>query len=73
MNTSNRPYAIPHVTKRKMDSGRKSGYYAAILSHGLWSVSTAKQFASSLRQRGLQVSLFAWVSIRSCWDLVHSR
>ena len=27
-----RPYAIPHVTKRKMDSGWKSGYYAAILS-----------------------------------------
>ena len=28
----NRPYAIPHVTKRETDSGRKSGYYAAILS-----------------------------------------
>ena len=27
-----RPYAIPHVTKRETDSGRKSGYYAAILS-----------------------------------------
>ena len=24
--------AIPHVTKRETDSGRKSGYYAAILS-----------------------------------------
>ena len=46
-------------TKRETDSGRKSGYYTAILSRGLWSVSTAKQFASSLRQRGLQVSLFA--------------
>ena len=57
-------------TKRKTDSERNSGYYAAILSgkedHGLWSVSTAKQFASSLRQHGLQVSLFASVSIRSC-------
>ena len=52
-------------TKRKTDSGRKSGYYAAILSRGLWSVSTAKQFASSLSQRGLQVSLFASVSISS--------
>ena len=29
---TNRPYAIPHVTKRETDSGRKSGYYAAILS-----------------------------------------
>ena len=27
-----RPYAIPYVTKRETDSGRKSGYYAAILS-----------------------------------------
>ena len=27
-----RPYAIPHLTKRKMDSGRKSEYYATILS-----------------------------------------
>ena len=27
-----RPYAIPHVTKREMDSGWKSGYYPAILS-----------------------------------------
>ena len=27
-----RPYAIPHVTERETDSGRKSGYYAAILS-----------------------------------------
>ena len=55
-----------------MDSGQKSGYYAAILSgredRGLWSVSTAKQFASSLCQRGLQVSLFASVSI----DLVET-
>ena len=25
-------YAIPHVTKREMDSGWNSGYYAAILS-----------------------------------------
>ena len=35
-----RPYAIPHVTKRETDSGRKSGYYAAILSgkedRGIW-------------------------------------
>ena len=34
-----------------MDSGQKSGYYAAILSgkndHGLWSLSTVEQFASS--------------------------
>ena len=27
-----RPYAIPYVTKLETDSGRKSGYYAAILS-----------------------------------------
>ena len=40
--TFNKPirlYTIPHVTKREMDSGRKSGYYAAILSskedHGI--------------------------------------
>ena len=58
---------IPHVTKRKMDSGRKP---AAILVarktavRSLWSVSTAKHFASSLRQRGMQVSLFASVSVR---------
>ena len=38
-----RSYAIPNVTKHKTDSGRKSGYYAPILSgkedHGLWSLS----------------------------------
>ena len=34
-----------HVTKR--DNGRKSGYYATISSNcGLWSVSSAKHFAS---------------------------
>ena len=27
-----RPYAIPRVTKRETDSGRKFGFYAAILS-----------------------------------------
>ena len=41
----------PHVTKRETDGGRKSGYYDAILSGkndcGLWSLSTAEQFASS--------------------------
>ena len=41
----------PRVTKHKTDSGRKSAYYAAILSGkndcGLWSLSTAEQFASS--------------------------
>ena len=31
-NICNRPYAIPYVTKRETDSGRKSRYYAAILS-----------------------------------------
>ena len=35
----------PHVTKREMDGGQKSRYYAAILSgkndRGLWSLSTA--------------------------------
>ena len=36
------------------------------------STSTAKHFASSLCQRGMQVSLFTLVSIRPCWDLVHS-
>ena len=39
MNYKYRPYAIPHVTKRETGSGRKSGYYAAILSgkedHGI--------------------------------------
>ena len=53
-----------------MDSERKSGYYVTILSgkkdHSLWSVSTAKHFASSLCQRSMQVSLFVSVSIRSC-------
>ena len=31
----------------------------------LWSISTAKQFASSLRQRGLQVSLFTSDSVET--------
>ena len=48
---TDRHYAIPHVTKRKTDSGRKSRYYAAILSdkeeRDLW------HFGSSLRQRGM--------------------
>ena len=42
---------ITHVTKRETDGGRKSGYYATILSgkndHGLQSLSTVEQFASS--------------------------
>ena len=58
-----RPYAILHVTKRETNSGRKSGYYAAILSGkedcGIWRLSTTKHFASSQYQRGVQVSLFA--------------
>ena len=41
-----RPYAIPCVTTRKTDSGRKSGYYAAILSDredcSLWSLGHSK-------------------------------
>ena len=41
----------PHVTKREADGGRKSGYYAAILSGkndcSLWNLSTVEQFASS--------------------------
>ena len=48
------PYAIPHVTERKTDSGRKSGYYTAILSGkedcGPLSVSTANHSVSSLDQ-----------------------
>ena len=64
-----RPYAIPNVTKHKMDSGWKSGYYTAILSgkedRSLWRLSTAKHFAGSLRQLGMQVSLFTSMSIRS--------
>ena len=60
---------MPHVIKRETDSGRKSGYYAAILSgkedHGIWRLSTAEHFASSQRQQGVQVSLFASVSVRS--------
>ena len=59
-----------------MESGRKSGYYAAILSgkedRDLWSLNTAKHFVSLLCQQGMQVNLFASVSVRSCWDLVHS-
>ena len=27
-----RPYTIPHITKREMDSGQKSGYYTTVLS-----------------------------------------
>ena len=42
--------SLPHI-KRETDGGQKSGYYAAILSgkndSGLWSLSTAEQFASS--------------------------
>ena len=74
--TSYRPYAIPHVTKRK------NGQWTEIWilrqhfeSQGRqWSMeqSTVKHFASSLRQWGVQVSLFALVSVRSCWELVHS-
>ena len=49
---ANRPCAIPHVTKSKTNSEWKSGYYVAILSgkeeRGLWRLSTAKHFASSL-------------------------
>ena len=66
--------AIPHVTKSKTDSGKKPSYYATIFSgkddRGLWSVSTAKHFVSSLHQKGRQVSLFASVSVRTRWDLV---
>ena len=58
-----RPYAIPHVTKCKTDSGWKSRYYATILSgkkdRGLWTLSTTKCFVSLLRHRGIQESLFA--------------
>jgi len=59
------------MTKSKMDSAWKSRYYTIILrgekDHGLWSVSTAKYFVSSLHQRGMQVSLFASVSVRTRW------
>ena len=65
-----RPYAIPHVTKHETDSGRKSRYYAAILSgkedRDIWHLSIAKHFVSSQYQRGVQVSLFTSVSVRSC-------
>ena len=41
----------PHITKREMDSGWKAEYYVAVLSGkndcGLWSLSTAEQFANS--------------------------
>ena len=41
------------TTKREMDSRQKSGYYTTILSSkencSLWSTSTAKHFASSLK------------------------
>ena len=56
-----------------MNSGQKSGYYTAILSgkkdHSLQSVTIAKQFVSSLSQWHMQVSLFASVSFRSCWNI----
>ena len=49
-----RPYAMtssPHVTNHEMDTGRKAGNYATILSgkndRGLWSVSSAETFVSS--------------------------
>ena len=62
--------AIHHVAKHEVESGWKSGYYAAILGGkedgGLWNTNTAKHFASSLRQRVMQVNLFASVSGRSC-------
>ena len=55
--------AIPHVTKRKTNSGGQSGYYATILSgkkdRGLLRLSTAKHLASSLRPGSMQISLFA--------------
>jgi len=41
---------ITYITKHKMDSGQKAGYYTNILSsknNSLWSVSTGEQFASS--------------------------
>ena len=42
--------SLPHITEHEMDSGRKAGYYAAILDgtndHGLWSLSKLKQFVS---------------------------
>ena len=48
---SNRPYAISHVTNVKTNSGRKSRYFAAILSGkndgSQWSLSTGEQFVSS--------------------------
>ena len=54
-----------------MDSGWISGYYAVILSGkedcDLWSVCTAKPFASSLR---MQVCLFVVVSFRFRSDLI---
>ena len=40
----------PHITKNKTDGGRKVGYYAILSGkneRGLWSVSTAEQFARS--------------------------
>ena len=65
-----RSYALPHITKHKTDTGQKSGYYATIFSgkedHGLCSISTVKHFASSLRQQGMQVILFASVSVKFC-------
>ena len=42
------------------------------LRHGIQRLSTAKNFASSQYQWRIQVSLFALVSVSSCWDLVHS-
>lgn len=64
-----------HVTKCKMDSGRKSSYYTTILTgkedccQCTCSLSRAKHFVTSLSQWCMQESLFASVSIRSCSDL----
>ena len=38
---------IPHVTKCQMDSGRKVAILSGKYDRGLWSASTAEQFASS--------------------------
>ena len=42
-----RPYAIPHITKRKTDSGWKSGYYAGILS-GKEDLSVERKYSEAI-------------------------
>ena len=58
---------LHHVTKHETDRWQKSGYYATFLSgeedRGLWNISTAEHFVSSLHHWCMQVSLITSMSI----------